>query len=136
MKNKIHFCLVLTVLILIASSCSKKTRPVLGDFPKDADPHFPLFPGGPLKFYAAFNGTTTDKLMNAVDSVRANFPTANPLASVTGISGMGIKGDGLKAIKYPSANDFAGAKSFTVAFWEKNTVPGGGNPQWLFSLPY
>jgi len=132
MKNKIHFCLVLTALILVASSCSKKVRPALGDFPKDADPHFPLYPGGPLKFYAAFNGTTTDKLMNAVDSVRANFPTANPLASAAGINGAGIKGDGVKAIKYPSANDFNLSTSCTISMWLNNTV--NANTELLFSL--
>jgi len=132
MKNKIHFCLVLTALILVASSCSKKVRPTLGDFPKDADPHFPLYPGGPLKFYAAFNGTGTDKLMNAVDSVRANFPTNNPLASTTGISGSGIKGDGVKAIKYPSANDFNLSTSCTISMWLNNTV--NANTELLFSL--
>src|SRR6186997_1873734 len=114
MKNKIHFCLVLTALILVAGSCSKKARPPLGDFPKDADPHFPLYPGGPLKFYTAFNGTSADKLMNAVDSVRANFPTNNPLVSVTGISGKAIQGNGTKAIKYPNANDFNVATSATI----------------------
>jgi len=132
MKNKIHFCLVLTALILVVGSCSKKERPSLAEYPKDADPHFPLYPGGPLKFYTAFNGTTTDKLMNAVDSVRANFPTNNPLASATGISGMGIKGDGAKAIKYPSANDFNLATSCTISLWANNTV--NTNTEFLFSL--
>ena len=132
MKNKIHLCLVLTALILVAGSCSKKVRPNLGDYPKDADPHFPLYPGGPLKFYSAFNGTSADKLMNAVDSVRANFPTNNPLASVTGINGMGIKGDGVKAIKYPSANDFNLSTSCTISMWVNNTV--NANTELLFSL--
>ena len=133
MKNKIHLCLVLAALMLVIGSCSKKDRPsLLADFPKDADPHFPLYPGGPLKFYAAFNGTGTDKLMNAVDSVRANFPTNNPLASVAGISGNGIKGDGVKAIKYPSANDFNLATSCTISMWLNNTV--NANTELLFSL--
>ena len=132
MKNKIHFCLVLTALILVASSCSKKVRPTLGNFPKDADPHFPLYPGGPLKFYVAFNGTGTDKLMNAVDSIRANFPTSNPLASAVGISGNGVKGDGVKAIKYPSANDFNLSTSCTISMWVNNTV--NANTELLFSL--
>jgi hypothetical protein len=132
MKNKIHICLVLIVLILVVSSCSKKDRPSLAEYPKDADPHFPLYPGGPLKFYTAFNGTSTDKLMNAVDSVRANFPTNNPFASATGISGMGIKGDGAKAIKYPSANDFNLSTSCTISMWVNNTV--NANTELLFSL--
>ena len=132
MKNKIHFCLILTALILVVGSCSKKERPSFAEYPKDADPHFPLYPGGPLKFYTAFNGTTTDKLMNAVDSVRANFPTTNPFASATGISGMGIKGDGAKAIKYPNANDFNLSTSCTISMWVNNTV--NANTELLFSL--
>ena len=119
-------------MILVAGSCAKKERPALGDFPKDADPHFPLYPGGPLKFYSAFNGTTADKLMNAVDSVRANFPTNNPLASATGISGAGIQGDIAKAIKYPSANDFNGVTSCTISMWVNNTV--NPNTELYFSL--
>lgn len=132
MKNKIQLGLVLTALILITGSCSKKVRPSLGDFPKDSDPRFPLYPGGPLKFYTAFNGTSTDKLMNAVDSVRANFPTSNPLASATGINGMGIQGNGTKAIKYSSANDFNLSTSCTISFWVNNTV--NPNTELYFSL--
>src|SRR5688572_29881777 len=103
MKNIIHLCIISAVLVL-AGSCAKKDRPVLGEYPKDANP-----PGGPLKFYAAFDGTGSDKLMNAVDSIRATFPTDNPLAATTGISGKAVQGDGAKAIKYPSANDFKGS---------------------------
>ncbi len=39
---------------------------------------------GPLKFYVAFDGTTSNPLMNAVDSIRAKFPSDNPLASIDG----------------------------------------------------
>ena len=134
MKNKIHLYLLSLVLILAAGSCQKMKRPNLGDFPKDNDPHFPLYPGGPLKFYTAFDGTTTDPLMNAVDSVRANFPGSNPLTSIAGITGKAVKGVDQKAIKYSSANDFSLVTSFTIAFWEKNGVPTGGSPQFLFSL--
>ena len=132
MKKVILSALILTALVFVIGSCSKKDRPTLGNYPKDADPHFPLYPGGPLKFYAAFNGTGTDKLMNAVDSIRANFPTANPLAAATGISGMGIKGDGAKAIAYPSANDFNLSTSMTISMWINNTV--NTNTELLFSL--
>lgn len=132
MKNRILFCLAMATLVFVAGSCSKKARPGLADYPKDADPHFPLYPGGPLKFYTAFNGTTTDKLMNAVDSVRANFPTNNPLASTTGISGSGIMGDGAKAIKYPTANDFNLSTSCTISMWVNNTV--NPNTELYFSL--
>jgi hypothetical protein len=107
-------------------------RPKLGTFPKDNDPHFPLYPGGPLKFYAAYDGTSADKLMNAVDSVRANFPSDNPLAAVTGISGKAVQGDGIKAIKYPNANDFNGVTSCTITMWVNNTV--NANTELYFSL--
>jgi hypothetical protein len=134
MKNTILLCLLSTALILVVGGCQKMDRPKLGDYPKDSDPHFPLFPGGPLKFYVAFDGTTSDPLMNAVDSVRANFPASNPLTSITGISGKAVQGADQKAIKYSSANDFNNVTSFTIAFWEKNGVPTGGSPQFLFSL--
>lgn len=119
------------LLVLVASiaftACNKLDRPALGDYPKDANA-----PGGPLKFYAAFDGTTSNPLMNAVDSVRANFPTDNPLASVDGVKGKGIKGDGAKAIKYPSANDFKGSTSCTISMWVNNTV--NSNTELYFSL--
>src|SRR5688500_8553552 len=78
-------------------SCQKMERPKLGEYPKDANP-----PGGPMKFYVAFDGTTNDPLMNAVDSVRANFPASNPLASVDGVKGKAVKGNGTQAINYTS----------------------------------
>jgi hypothetical protein len=70
--------------------------------------------------------------MNAVDSIRANFPSDNPLVSVTGVNGKGIQGNGTKAIKYPSANDFKGATSCTISMWVNNTV--NGNTELYFSL--
>lgn len=123
LKNAIF----ILVLFIAASGCKKLSRPALGDYPKDANP-----PGGPLKFYAAFDGTTTNPLMNAVDSIRANFPSDNPLVSITGVNGKGIQGTGAKAIKYPSANDFNGATSCTISMWVNNTV--NSNTELLFSL--
>lgn len=120
------------VFFIGVSGCKKTTRPALGDFPKDIDPHFPLYPGGPLKFYAAFDGTTTNPLMNAVDSIRASFPSDNPLVSVAGINGKAIQGNGTKAIKYPSANDFKGVTSCTISMWINNAV--NANTELLFSL--
>jgi len=132
MKNTIQLFLVSVALILFAASCQKMSRPELGDYPKDANP-----PGGPLKFYAAFDGTTSDPLMNAVDSIRANFAADNPLTSITGASGKGIQGVATKdkAIKYPSANDFAKSSSISVAYWVKNTPQTDGEPEFHFSLP-
>ena len=115
------------VVIIAGTSCKKTKRPALGDYAKDANP-----PGGPLKFFAAFNGTSTNPLMNAVDSIRANFPSDNPLVSIAGVTGKGIQGDGNKAIKYPSANDFKGVTSCTIAMWFNNTV--NSNTELLFSL--
>ena len=126
MKIKIHLHILLAALI-IAGGCAKKTRPALGDYPKDANP-----PGGPLKFYVAFDGTTNDKLMNAVDSIRATFPSENPLAAAAGITGKAVQGDGAKAIKYPSANDFKLSTSCTISMWVNNTV--NPNTELYFSL--
>jgi hypothetical protein len=129
-KNKIaKNALCIMAISLALTACQKMDRPPLGDYPKDANP-----PDGPLRFYTAFDGTTDDPLMNAVDSIRANFPSTNPFTSITGISGSAVEGVDQLAILYPSANDFANSTSFTIAFWEKNSVPGGGSPQWLFSL--
>ena len=126
--NKIFkYSLLIIGLFIIASGCQKIKRPALGDYTKDANP-----PGGPLKFFAAFDGTTTNPLMNAVDSIRANFPADNPLLSVAGISGKGIQATGTKAIKYPSANDFKGVTSCTISMWVNNTV--NPNTELYFSL--
>lgn len=108
-------------------SCQKMERPKLGEYARDANP-----PGGPLKFYVAFDGTTNDPLMNAVDSVRANFPASNPLASVDGIKGKAVKGNGTQAINYTSANDFRASTSCTIAMWVSNTV--NANTELYFSL--
>ncbi len=50
MKNTIKLVASFLMIILIGASCQKLARPVLGDYPKDANP-----PGGPLKFYAALD---------------------------------------------------------------------------------
>ena len=123
----IKSALIILVAGIAFTACNKLDRPALGDYPKDANP-----PGGPLKFYVAFDGTTQNPLMNAVDSIRANFPSDNPLVSVDGVKGKGVKGSGTKAIKYPSANDFKGSTSCTIAFWVNNTV--NPNTELYFSL--
>lgn len=124
-----HLFSVLALTIVVAS-CQKMKYPALGNYPKDANP-----PGGPLKFYAAFDGKDSNVLMNAVDSIRANFPSDNPLASIPGISGMAIQGDGSSFIKYAGANDFsAHDSSFTVSFWEKRNGIPNGNASFAFTL--
>ena len=126
--NKISkYSCIIMVAGTLATACNKLDRPALGDFPKDANP-----PGGPLKFYVAFDGTTNNPLINAVDSIRANFPSDNPLASVAGVSGKAVQGVIDKAIKYPSANDFKNATSCTISMWVNNNV--NPNTEFYFSL--
>lgn len=115
-------------LVALMTSCQKMKKPGYADYPADANP-----PGGPLKFYAAFDGTSADPLMNGVDSIRANFPASNPLTSVAGINGKAIQGSDGKAMLYPSANDFKDATSFSISFWLKNTAQAG-RTEFLFSL--
>ncbi|MGZ5219662.1 MAG: LamG domain-containing protein [Chitinophagaceae bacterium] len=127
MKKINRSAIVLFSFCMVVVSCQKIKRPALGEYTKDANP-----PGGPLKFYTAFDGTTSDPLMNAVDSIRATFPSDNPLASTDGISGKGVKGNITKAITYPSANDFKDVTSCTISMWVNNTV--NPNTELYFSL--
>jgi len=115
MRNKIQLYVLSALSVIAIAGCQKMDKPALGDYPVDSNPA-----GGPLKFYAAFDGTTTDPLMNAVDSIRANFAADNPLTSVDGIKGKGVRGVNKKFIKYVKPNDWAKfAKSFTISFWYK-----------------
>ncbi|MBI5857168.1 MAG: LamG domain-containing protein [Sphingobacteriales bacterium] len=128
MKKNIRYISLIVFAALSFISCQKMNRPDLGNYPKDANP-----PGGPLKFYAAYDGTSSDALRNAVDSIRANFAASNPLSSITGITGKAVQGTLDKAIKYSSANDWANSTSISIAFWLKNT-PWSGGPGFLFNL--
>ena len=120
----------LLALVILVASCQKMTRPALGDYPKDANP-----PGGPLKFFAAFDGTTSNTLMNAVDSVRANFPISNNVPSGPGIEGKGLLGNGTDYVKYTNANDWITTSgSFTIAFWEKRNGIPKGNSAFFFAF--
>ncbi len=128
MKNKIFKIFGALSISFLMFSCQNLDRPELGDFPKDANP-----PGGPLKFYVAFDGTTSNSLMNAVDSIRAKFPSDNPLASIDGAKGKAAQGANYKYIKYSSANDFAKeAKSFSLSVWVKK---GELKTDHIFSMP-
>lgn len=126
-KRNIINLLLAGSLLVVLGGCQKMSRPTLGDYLKDANP-----PGGPLKFYAAFDGTTANPLMNAVDSIRANFAATNPLQTVDGISGKAVKGADGKSMTYPTANDFRLSTSMTIAFWMKNTDQG--RTEFVFSL--
>jgi Concanavalin A-like lectin/glucanases superfamily len=117
-------------LCMFVFSCQKIKKPELGEYPKDANT-----PGGPLKFYAAFDGTTNDPLFNAVDSIRANFAAINPLTVIAGVSGKAVKGVDGKGIKYNAPNDFGeNASSFSISFWIKSPVPAGSRYETVFSL--
>ena len=137
MKNNIKKTTYFILLIFITIfGCKKLDRPALGDYIKDANP-----PGGPLKFFANFDGTTNDILKNAADQIYANFPSSYPFSFVEGITGKAAKGVATfdKVIVYPSANDFKNSTSFTVAFWMKQSqptraTPADIGPEFYFSL--
>jgi hypothetical protein len=125
LKNRIQKNTMLVLAIVIAfTSCQKLTRPALGDYPKDTNP-----PGGPLKFYAAMDGSS-------VDSIRANFGTDNNVTYIDGgISGKAYQGTPNSYIQYSQANDFANSSSFTISLWVKKTPqPAGSGTQFAFSL--
>ena len=99
---------VLAVLVLgmAVSDCQKIVHPALGSYPKDANA-----PGGPLKFYAAYDATD-------VDSIRANYGVDNSATIVTGgVSGRAVQFTGNGYVSYPSANDFGTSTNFTISFW-------------------
>ena len=109
-------------------------RPELGNYPADANP-----PTGPLKFYVAFDGTSTNPLMNAVDSIKATFPSDNPFTNSAGVSGSGATGVNQKFIKYPSFNSWAGSSSISVSVWFKQNGQtknnnGTNGPAHIFTL--
>ncbi|ULQ56019.1 LamG domain-containing protein [Flavihumibacter rivuli] len=122
-------------MVMTLFSCQKMDKPELGDYTQDSNP-----PGGPLKFYTAFDGTTSNPLMNAVDSIRANFASDNPFETVDGISGKAVKGVNQKFIKYAKPNDWARlAESATIAFWYKHdgqtkNNKGGNGPGHVICL--
>ncbi len=122
-------------LVTTIYSCQNMDRPELGDYPKDANA-----PGGPLKFYTPFDGTTSNPLMNAVDQIRANFPSNNPYTQIDGVEGKAVEGVNGTFINYAKPNDFgATAKSFTISFWEKHNGDtknntGTNGPEFPLSL--
>ncbi|MCG2616123.1 LamG domain-containing protein [Terrimonas sp. NA20] len=124
-KNKITGSALLILMIALAGTgCQKEERPALGDYPKDSNP-----PGGPLKFYAAYENTS-------VDSIRANFGSETNTTFTQGITGMAIQGGANGYVVYPSANDFKKSTSMTVAFWLKKNGPNpaGGGTSFVFGL--
>lgn len=128
-KSFIKKAFGIALISLVYLGCQNMDRPELGDYPKDANA-----PGGPLKFYVAFDGATSNSLMNAVDSVRAKFPLNNPLDFTEGISGKALKGGKPKQfVSYSKPNDWvANSSSFTITFWEKHAAPT--QTEFVFSL--
>src|SRR6476469_2186292 len=119
-------------LVALMGSCQKMDRPALGDYPTDG-PRTTL--PGDLRFFVPFGGTSPVSRMNMVDSIGKLPAFITNWTIGEGVTGVGAKGADNSGIKYMDANDWAQSKSFTVAFWEKNKVPTGGSPQWLFTLP-
>lgn len=135
MKKILQNATAFMALAVLATGCQKMDRPAMTDYPVDANP-----PGGPLSFYVAYDGTTSNPLMNAVDSIRASFPSDNPLASIDGIRGKAVQGVNQKFIKFAKPNDWASvASSLTVSFWYKRdgqtkNNKGGNGPEYIMSL--
>lgn len=135
MKKILQNATALLALAVLATGCQKMDRPAMSDYPVDANP-----PGGPLNFYVAFDGTSSDPLMNAVDSIRANFAAQNPFTTIDGISGKAVQGVNKKTIKYSKPNDWASqAKSFTIGFWYKRdgqtkNNAGTNGPEYIASF--
>ena len=133
--KRINILFILGLLAITFFSCQKMEQPPLGDYLKDSNP-----PGGPLNFYVAFDGSSTDPLRNAVDSIRASFPSDNPLTSVAGISGKAIKGENKKFITYAKPNDWAVvSQSFTISVWIKHdgqtkNNTGTNGPEYMVSF--
>jgi hypothetical protein len=134
-SNSIKNAILVIVAVVAFAGCQKKDRPGLSDYLRDTNP-----PGGPLKFYAAFDGTSSNVFMNAVDSIKATFPADNPLTTTDGISGKAIKGEAKKFVKYSKPNDWASlSNSFTISFWEKKdgqtkNNTGTNGPEYPFSF--
>lgn len=134
MRKKLMFLLSASLVILVIAGCQKMGKPGLGEYPLDSNP-----PDGPLKFYAAFDGTTANPLMNAVDSIRALFPSDNPFTTADGTKGKGLTGVNQKFIKYPSFNTWASSSSFSISVWFKKNGQtknnnGTNGPEYIMSL--
>jgi hypothetical protein len=124
MKSNQSFIIISMLASLAGTGCQKLERPGMPDYPLD-----PENPGGILKFYTAFENTE-------VDSIKANFGSSENALYEEGVKGKAYKGASNAYIKYPSANDFAKATSFTISFWMKKTpqAPGAG-AEFIFALP-
>lgn len=134
MKHKLIFFFSAAIAILAMTGCQKMSKPELGDYPVDSNP-----PDGPLQFYAAFDGTTSNPLMNAVDSIRALFPSDNPFTTTDGINGKALSGVNKTFIKYPSFNRWASSSSVSISVWFKQNGQtknnnGTNGPAYILSM--
>lgn len=124
-KNKSSKNLLLVLMIGMAfTACQKMDRPALSDYPRDTNP-----PGGPLKFYAAFDG-------KSVDSMRAVFGVDKNASFVDGVNGKALSVGANGYVVFPSTNDLKTASSFTVAFWMKKAGPNpaGSGTSFAFGI--
>lgn len=121
MKKIFQYSLGLVSMAFMVTSCQKMDKPGLGNYPQDENP-----PGGPLKFYVAFDGNSTNQLKNSADSIRANFPSVTGEVVDGGASGRAYQGSPTSFVNFGSPNDWAGSTSFTVAFWVKKTPQAAG----------
>lgn len=134
--KKIAQLLLIGIPFVSLVGCQKFSRPALGDYPEDV----PVTPTTPLRFYANFDSSTADdkqiniRFKDSISGYPSFFPNSS-LGITPGVRGTAVSGADGAALNYLSANDFSSATSFTVAFWEKNTVPTGGNAQFAFTLP-
>lgn len=137
MSNKfLKLCTLVVTLTGMLSSCDKKEKPALGNFPEDHDAN----PATALRFYVNFDSTSeADKQINIrfKDSI-SGYPSFFPDASISyeqGVSGTAYKGNDSKNLTYYNANDFMKSTSFTVAFWEKHDGAPEADAQFVMSVP-
>lgn len=132
MKLVNRIFLSLPAMMLLLASCQKMKRPELGDYPQD----YTTVPTTPLRFFASMDSSAAEHSQinkRFRDSI-SNYPSFFPSSSVKVIAGAKGTAVGGGTLVYNNANDFGSSQSWTVAFWEKNTVPQN-EPQWLFTLP-
>jgi hypothetical protein len=110
-NNFSRLALLVMAAVVTATGCQKMERPALGDFPQDTNP-----PGGPLKFYAAFDGSS-------VDSTRAVYGSNKNVSYVEGVNGKAVSMPANGYVVFPTANEFKQSTSFTIAFWMKKNGP-------------
>lgn len=127
-----YFFLASCILLIAAISCQKMSRPALGDYPED----YTVTPTTPLRFYVPFDSVSPEQSqinLRFRDSI-SDYPSFFPSSDVSVIPGATGTAEFGGSVVYTNANDWGMSSSFTIAFWEKNTVPQS-EPQWLFTLP-